>query len=93
MVFAQMKEQGIEPGSPESAPYFARINEIGKTIFERMQVPQHFVPDPLPAAPVAPPPKSSFGSTVRGILGLNPSTAPAARAVDFSQLQRRNQQP
>jgi hypothetical protein len=93
MVFAQMKEQGIEPGSPESAPYFARINEIGKTIFERMQVPQHFVPDPLPSAPVAPPPKSSFGSTVRGILGLNPATAPAARAIDFSQLQRRNQQP
>lgn len=93
MILSQMEKQGIEPGSPESAPYYARINEIGKSIFERMQVPQYFTPDPLPSAPVAPPPRASFGSTVRGILGLNPSTAPLGRVVDFSQIPRSAPQP
>lgn len=97
MIFAQMKEFGIEPGSPESAPFYSRINEVGKTIYERMRVPQYFVPEPAPGAPVAPPEKPSkldaLGNLIRGGLGLNPSTAPAARAIDFSQLQRRNQQP
>ena len=97
MIFAQMKEFGIEPGSPESAPFYSRINEVGKTIYERMRVPQYFVPEPAPGAPVAPPEKPSkldaLGNFIRGGLGLNPSTAPAARAIDFSQLQRRNQQP
>jgi hypothetical protein len=93
MIFAQMKDLGIEPGSPESVPFFSRINEVGKTIYERMQVPQYFVPEPAPGAPVAPAPKSSFADSIKGLLGLNPATAPAARAVDFSQLQRRNQQP
>jgi hypothetical protein len=97
MIFAQMKDLGIEPGSPESVPFFSRINEVGKTIYERMQVPQYFVPEPAPGAPVAPPPKPSrfegLGNFIQGALGLNPSTAPAARAVDFNQLQRRTQQP
>jgi hypothetical protein len=97
MILAQMKDLGIEPGSPESAPYYSRINEIGKSIFERLQVPRHFVPDPLPSAPVAPAPKPSkleaVGNFIQGVVGLNPTTAPAARAIDFSQLQRRNQQP
>jgi len=97
MIFAQMKDLGIEPGSPESVPFFSRINEVGKTIYERMQVPQYFVPEPAPGAPVAPPPKPSrfegLGNFIQGALGLNPSTAPAARAVDFNQLQRRAQQP
>jgi len=97
MILAQMEKQGIEPGSPESAPYYSRINEIGKSIFGRLQVPRYFVPDPLPSAPVAPAPKPSkleaVGNFIQGVVGLNPATSPAARAIDFSQLQRRNQQP
>lgn len=93
VILGQMDKLGIEPGSPESAPYYARINEMGKTIYERFQIPQYFQPDPLPSAPVAPPPKAGFGNTIKGILGLNPSTAPLGRVVDFSQIPRSAPQP
>jgi hypothetical protein len=84
-ILSQMKERSMEPGSPESAPYYQQINQIGKSIYERMQIPDLFVPDPVPGSPVAPPPSSGnrlFGSgTVqRGQGGAAP------RAVPFSAL-------
>lgn len=83
MIFAQMKEFGIEPGSPESAPYFQRINEIGRTIYERMQVPQYFVPEPAPGAPVVPPKSPGFIDRLFGAGSSNPP-ARSAGSVDMS---------
>jgi hypothetical protein len=84
-ILSQMKERSIEAGSPESAPYYQQINQIGKSIYERMQIPDLFVPDPVPGAPVAPPPSSGsrlFGS---GTVQRGQGNA-APRAVPFSAL-------
>jgi hypothetical protein len=53
-ILSQMKERSIEPGSPESAPYYQQINQIGQSIYQRMQIPDLFVPDPVPGAPSSP---------------------------------------
>jgi hypothetical protein len=86
-ILGQMKERSIEPGSPESAPYYQQINQIGKSIYERMQIPDLFVPDPVPGSPVAPPANTSGG--LRGFLGLSP-TQPRQNVVPFGQLPTRN---
>ena len=89
---AAIKEQfkNVDPGSPEYNELANTYNTIRNFYYERAQLPT------VPTTPVqtpAPPPRSGIGSIVQNILGLNPSTAPAARAVDFNQLQRRTQQP
>jgi hypothetical protein len=88
-IFSQMKERGIEPGSPESAPYYQQINEIGKSIYERVKIPDFFYPDPVPGAPVAP------AAAAPGFFGRifgagTPPSAPSGgspRVVPFSSLQ------
>jgi hypothetical protein len=86
-ILGQMKERSIEPGSPESAPYYQQINQIGQSIYQRMQISDLFVPDPVPGAPVAPPASTSGG--LRGFLGLSP-TQPRQNVVPFGQLPTRN---
>ena len=82
--------------APENQLINRRIYEIAVPIFRgRGLDPDIFLPKPPEVN--EPPPKPSrlegLGSFIQGALGLNPSTAPVGRAVDFSQLQRRNQQP
>ena len=86
-IFAQMKERNIEPGSPESAPYYQQINEIGQSIYQRMQVPDFFVPDPVPGAPVEPPQQPVlFGRLFGSGTPPSPTGGSAPRAVPFSAL-------
>ena len=85
-IFAQMKDRNIEPGSPESAPYYRQINEIGQSIYQRMQIPQLYSPDPVPEGPAATPPTRTWGEAIQGFLGLNPTPSAAPRAVPFNAL-------
>ena len=82
--------------APQNQLINRRIYEIAAPIFRGRNLdPDLFIPKP-PEVTEPPPTPSRFeglGNFIQGALGLNPSTAPAARAVDFSQLQRRNQQP
>lgn len=84
-IFNQMKERSIEPGSPESAPYYQQINESGKAIYNRMGIPDLFVPDPVPSAPSAPPASPGFFDRVFGA-GTPPQQQP--RVVPFSSIPR-----
>jgi hypothetical protein len=81
LIFKQMADLRIEPGSPESIPYYNRVNEMGKTIYDKLQISKFFVPEPAPIMPVAPPEKPSMLSGVKGFLGLNPTSS--GRVVDF----------
>jgi hypothetical protein len=82
--------------APENQLINRRIYEIAAPIFRGRNLdPDLFIPKP-PEVNEPPPKPSRFeglGNFIQGTLGLNPATAPAARAIDFSQLQRRNQQP
>jgi hypothetical protein len=88
-ILGQMKERSIEPGSPESAPYYQQINQIGQSIYQRMQIADLFVPDPVPGAP------SSPAAAAPGFFGRifgagTPPSAPSGgspRVVPFSSLQ------
>lgn len=84
-IFSQMKDRGIEPGTPESAPYYKQINDVGRSIFQRMQVADFFEPDPVPGAPVAPPPSSGSRLFGAGTVPRTPSGS-APGAVPFSAL-------
>lgn len=55
----QMDKAGVEPGSPQSAPFTEQINSIGQSIYGRLQVPQYFIPDPVMKPPVVTPKQSS----------------------------------
>jgi hypothetical protein len=83
-ILNQMKERSIEPGSAESAPYYQQINQIGKSIYERMQIPDLFVPDPVPTAPAAPPASPGFFGRMFGA-GTPPQQP---RVVPFSSIPR-----
>jgi hypothetical protein len=54
-IYGQMDKAGVEPGSPQSAPFTEQINSIGQSIYGRAQVPQYFIPDPVMKPPVVPP--------------------------------------
>ena len=94
-IFKQMADLRIEPGSPESIPYYNRVNEMGKTIYDKLQISQFFVPEPAPIVPVVPPEKpgmiEGLQRRAQSILGLNPT--PSGRVVDFNQLQRNTAKP
>jgi hypothetical protein len=51
----QMDKAGVDPGSPQSAPFTEQINSIGQSIYGRLQVPQYFIPDPVMKPPVVTP--------------------------------------
>ena len=55
----QMDKAGVEPGSPQSAPFTEQINSIGQSIYGRLRVPQYFIPDPVMKPPVVTPKQSS----------------------------------
>lgn len=84
---------GLPIDAPENVLINQRIHKIASKIFGgRGLDPDMFIPEPT-AASEAPPPKSSVLDSIKGILGLNPSTAPLGRVVDFSQVQRSAPQP
>jgi len=88
-ILSQMKERSIEPGSPESAPYYQQINQIGKSIYERMQISDLFVPDPVPGAPSSPAASASgYGRMILNALtptfggSAQPAPRPSSGGVD-----------
>jgi hypothetical protein len=89
-ILSQMKERSIEPGSPESAPYYQQINQIGQSIYQRMQIPDLFVPDPVPSAPEAPPAnsRSMWLPDIGRIFGSGTPPAAQPRVVPFSSIPR-----
>jgi len=90
-IFKQMADLRIEPGSPESIPYYNRVNEMGKTIYDKLQIPQFFVPEPAPIVPVVPPEKPGI---LQGLFGAGTRVnRPGNGTVDFSQLSSRTAKP
>jgi hypothetical protein len=90
-IFKQMADLRIEPGSPESIPYYNRVNEMGKTIYDKLQIPQFFVPEPAPIVPVVPPEKPGI---LQGLFGAGTRVnRPSNGTVDFSQLSSRTAKP
>ena len=95
-ILKQMADLRIDADSPMAVPYYNRINELGKTIYDRAGVPQYFSPDPVPVsvAPVAAPSTlDKVKGAVSGILGLSPTQPSSGNAVDFRQLQRNSAKP
>jgi hypothetical protein len=88
-IYGQMDKAGVTPGSPESAPFTEQINNIGQSIYGRLQVPQYFVPDPVMKPPVVPPkPPGVFDRLFgAGTKVTRPGT------VDFNQLSSRTAKP
>jgi len=80
-IYGQMEKDGITSGSPESARYAEQINNIGQSIYGRLQVPQYFVPDPVMKPPVVPPKQPRV---LDRLFGSGTPTSP--KIVPFSSL-------
>jgi hypothetical protein len=88
-IYGQMDKAGVTPGSPESAPFTEQINNIGQSIYGRLQVLPYFVPDPVMKPPVVTPkPPGVFDRLFgAGTKVTRPGT------VDFNQLSSRTAKP
>ena len=83
----QMEKAGVDPGSPESIRYYDQINNIGKSIYDRLQIPQFFAPDPVIAAPAPIEKKPGMFDSLFGSGKKKASATPAPNTVPFSALQ------
>ncbi len=94
-ILKQMADLRIDADSPMAVPYYNRINELGKTIYDRAGVSQYFSPDPLPV-PVVPVEPTSTLKELGNFLGLGAGTRvnrPNNGVVDFNQLSSRTSKP